>query len=34
MSEKYVIDVEKVTIRFNMATEKVDNLKRIFCAPL
>ena len=30
MSEKYVIDVEKVTIRFNMATEKVDNLKEYF----
>ena len=29
-SEKYVIDVEKVTIRFNMATEKVDNLKEYF----
>ena len=30
MSEKYVIDVDKVTIRFNMATEKVDNLKEYF----
>ena len=30
MSEKDVIDVEKVTIRFNMATEKVDNLKEYF----
>lgn len=26
-NEKYVIDVEHLTIRFNLATEKVDNLK-------
>lgn len=28
--ENYVIDVDNVTIRFNKATEKVDNLKEYF----
>lgn len=27
MSEQYMIDVDNVTIRFNLATQKVDNLK-------
>ena len=27
MNEEYVVDVEDLTIRFNLATEKVDNLK-------
>lgn len=27
MSEEYVVDVEDLTIRFNLASEKVDNLK-------
>ena len=27
MSEEYVVDVDHLTIRFNMASEKVDNLK-------
>ena len=27
MSEEYIVDVDKVTIRFNLATQKVDNLK-------
>lgn len=27
MEEKYVIDVDNVTVRFNLAIEKVDNLK-------
>ncbi len=26
-----VIDVKNVTIRFNMASEKIDNLKEYFC---
>lgn len=30
MEEKYLIDLEHVTVRFNMATEKVDNLKEYF----
>ncbi|MDO5424146.1 MAG: ABC transporter ATP-binding protein [Eubacteriales bacterium] len=30
MSENYMIDVDNVTIRFNMATQKVDNLKEYF----
>lgn len=30
MEEKYIIDLENVTVRFNMATEKVDNLKEYF----
>ncbi len=30
MSEKYMIDVDHVTIRFNLASEKVDNLKEYF----
>ena len=25
--EPYIVDVENLTIRFNMASEKVDNLK-------
>ena len=25
--ENYAIDIENVTVRFNMASEKVDNLK-------
>ena len=27
MSEEYIVDVDHLTIRFNMASEKVDNLK-------
>lgn len=27
MSEEYIVDVDHVTIRFNLASEKVDNLK-------
>ena len=27
MSEEYIVDVDNLTIRFNLATEKVDNLK-------
>ncbi len=27
MSEEYIVDIENVTVRFNMASEKVDNLK-------
>ena len=27
MSDEYIVDVDHLTIRFNMATEKVDNLK-------
>ena len=27
MSNDYIVDVDHLTIRFNMATEKVDNLK-------
>lgn len=27
MSEEYIIDIENATVRFNMASEKVDNLK-------
>lgn len=30
MENEVVIDVENVTIRFNMATEKIDNLKEYF----
>lgn len=30
MDEKYMIDLENVTVRFNMASEKVDNLKEYF----
>lgn len=30
MDEKYMIDLEDVTVRFNMASEKVDNLKEYF----
>ena len=30
MNEKIQIDVEHVTIRFNLATEKVDNIKEYF----
>ncbi len=30
MEEKYIIELEHVTVRFNMATEKVDNLKEYF----
>lgn len=30
MEEKYLIDLENVTVRFNMATEKIDNLKEYF----
>ncbi len=28
--EKYLIDVDNVTVRFNMASEKIDNLKEYF----
>ena len=27
--EPYIVDVENLTIRFNMASEKVDNLKAV-----
>ena len=27
MEEKYIIEVNDLTIRFNLASEKVDNLK-------
>ena len=27
MNEEYIVDVDNLTIRFNMASEKVDNLK-------
>ena len=27
MSEEYIVDVDNLTIRFNMASEKVDNRK-------
>ena len=30
MEENYIIDLENVTVRFNMATEKIDNLKEYF----
>ena len=30
MSEEYVVDVDHLTIRFNMASEKIDNLKEYF----
>lgn len=30
MSEEYIVDVDNITIRFNLATEKVDNLKEYF----
>ena len=30
MSEEYIVDVDNVTIRFNLASEKVDNLKEYF----
>lgn len=30
MNEEYVVEVKDMTIRFNMATEKVDNLKEYF----
>ncbi len=30
MENEYIIDLRDVTIRFNMATEKVDNLKEYF----
>ena len=30
MSEQYMIDVDHVTIRFNLASEKIDNLKEYF----
>lgn len=30
MEDGYIIDLKNVTIRFNMATEKVDNLKEYF----
>lgn len=30
MEEKYIIELDDVTVRFNMATEKVDNLKEYF----
>ena len=29
MSEEYIVDVDHLTIRFNMASEKVDNLKEV-----
>ena len=28
--EEYIIDVDDVTVRFNLASEKVDNLKEYF----
>lgn len=30
MNEKYIVDVDDVTIRFNLASEKIDNLKEYF----
>lgn len=30
MSEEYIVDVDDVTIRFNLASEKIDNLKEYF----
>ena len=27
MNEEYIVDVDNLTIRFNMASEKEDNLK-------
>ena len=30
MDEKYIVDVDDVTIRFNLASEKIDNLKEYF----
>lgn len=30
MNEEYVVNVDNVTIRFNMASEKIDNLKEYF----
>lgn len=30
MGEKYIVDVDDVTIRFNLASEKIDNLKEYF----
>ncbi len=30
MGEQYMIDVDHVTIRFNLASEKIDNLKEYF----
>lgn len=30
MDDKYIIELDDVTVRFNMATEKVDNLKEYF----
>lgn len=30
MNEEYIVDVDNITIRFNLATEKVDNLKEYF----
>lgn len=30
MEEQYIIDVDHVTVRFNMATERIDNLKEYF----
>lgn len=30
MENKYIIDVKDVTVRFNMASEKIDNLKEYF----
>ena len=29
MNEEYIVDVDNLTIRFNMASEKVDNLKNM-----
>ena len=30
MAEKIMVDVDHVTIRFNKATQKIDNLKDYF----
>lgn len=30
MAEGYIVDVDNITIRFNLASEKVDNLKEYF----
>lgn len=30
MDDKYIVDVDNVTIRFNLASEKIDNLKEYF----
>ena len=31
MEQEYVVDIDHLTIRFNLASEKINDLKRIFC---